>query len=153
MRRIALLFLLLFGAAFAFAQVSEIHYLENANLAWEEVTTDIDGNPLLSTDVVTYEAYIYDSALVIDDQIPANLISVGEVAEPTITIDFAGLPRVMYYAGVRVKVVDGTGGVTTSDIAWSYDPVAVDPTQPFAYIPLGGVLVLPLPTGLREAGM
>lgn len=154
MRRAILMAVVAFVAASAcFAQVDQIHYRENATLAWDAITTDFEGQPLLATDVVTYEVYLYDSALTLDDQNPALLISVGEVALPEVQIDFTGLARRMYYAGVRAKVIDGAGGMTVSNIAWSYDPVATNPTTPFGYIPLGGVLVLPLPSGLRDAGM
>lgn len=152
MRRwIAILVLLIVAASACYAQVDTVYYRDEAILAWNEMTEDAEGQPLLDTDTVVYEVYLYDSRLVIDDQDVALLTFVGETLLLEMEIDFGALPRVMYYAGVRARVEDGTGGVTYSDIAWSYDPVATDPTGPFAYIPLGGVLVLPLPAGLRDA--
>ena len=134
------------------AQVDQIHYREEATLTWDAVSTTADGQPLLDTDVVEYDAYLYDSRLSIDDQNIAELTSLGRTESTEILIDFANKPRAMYYAGVRVVVTDGTGSITESQIAWSYDP-EVTAESPFAYIPLGGVLVLPLPSGLRDSGM
>ena len=154
MRRFVLVVAVALVAAVAcMAQVEQIHYRDEATLAWDAVTVDADGQPLLETDVVSYEVYVYDSALLIDDQNPANLVLMGSPVAPELVMTFAGMARRLYYAGVRVVVVDGQGGVTYSQIAWSYDPVATDPTAPFGYIPLAGVLVLPLPRGLRDAGM
>ena len=134
------------------AQVDQIHYREEAVLMWDEVVLDDEGMPLLSTDTVEYDVYLYDSRLSIDDQDTTNLYTVGRTAENEVTIDFGAMARAMYYAGVRVVVTDGTGSITESQIAWSYDP-EVTALDPFAYIPLGGVLVLPLPSGLRDSGM
>jgi len=153
MKKILFLLAVMLIAVSCFAQVDTVHYIDSATLAWSAVTTDSEGEPLLDTDVVTYDVYLYNAADTLDDQNPAEISLVGNTADLEMPIDFTGMARAMYYAGVRVVVEDGQGTVTASDIAWSYDPVATDPIQPFAYIPLGGVLVLPAPTGLREAGM
>lgn len=154
MKRVVIILVAVLMAAACFAQtVDTVHYLDEGTLSWEAVTTDADGEPLLATDDVTYDVYMYNAAESIDDQVVANLISVGGTSDTEMVLDFTGLPRAMYYAGVRVVVTDAQGAVTTSAIAWSYDPVATDPIQPFAYIPLSGVLILSPPTGLSEAGM
>lgn len=153
MRKLIIVALLAFAAVACFGQVDQIHYLSNAELAWDPVTTDAFGAPLLPTDVVSYEVYIYDYYTgVASDQDPAQLIAVGTPTAPLQAIDFTGYPRTAFAAGVRVKVVDGQGVTTYSQIAWSYDPVATDPTVPFLYVPMG-VLLLPAPHGLRDAGM
>lgn len=156
MRKVLLtLAVLLFcSTAFLSAQVTEINYRDEATLEWNAVTTASDGSALLPTDVVTYEVFVYDYyGPAIDDQLDANLVLVGTPVSTSQVIDFAGFARTAYTAGVRAVVTDGQGGVTRGPIAWSYDPVATNPTGPFLYIPLAGVLVLPLPTGLRDVGM
>jgi len=155
MKRLLILTIVLFaGVLMGCPAQDNIYYQDTATLIWDAVTEDNDGNPLLPEDVVEYEVYIYDASETIDDQDPANLILVGTTSLTQQEIDFTGLPRAMYYAGVRAKVTDGQGLITYSDISWSYDASVVDPTsEPFAYIPLSGVLVLPAPQGLRDGGM
>lgn len=153
MKRIVLLIGVFLLTVSCFGQVDTVHYIDSATLAWSAVTTDASGEPLLDTDVVTYDVYLYNSAESIDDQDPGVLTAVGSTADVEMPIDFSGMARAMYYAGVRAVVTDGQGAVTVSDIAWSYDAVATDPIQPFAYIPLSGVLILSPPTGLQDVGM
>lgn len=153
MRKI-LLIGLLFVAAIACAQVDSIHYRDQATLEWAPVTTTLAGEPLLPEDTITYEVYAYDFYTgVADDQDPGQLTAMGSVVAPTIALDFSTMPRAAYTVGVRAVGTDGQGATTYSDIAWSYDPVATDPTAAFLYVPLGGVLILPAPTGLQDAGM
>jgi hypothetical protein len=129
-----------------------IHYINEATLVWDPVIADENGVPFAPTDIVTYDVYIYNSALTIDDQNPANLISMGNTAEAQLLMGFTGLPRALYWAGVRC-VVETDTEIVLSDIAWSYDEVATNPTEPFGYIPLEGVLIVPAPKGLRDSGM
>ena len=135
------------------AQVDEIHYLNTATLIWNPVTEDVDGTPFPVEFIVSYEVFMYNSQLSIDDQIPANLTAMGTSSIAELELDLSGFPYALYYAGVRYVVDNGQGVVTRSLIAWSYDPVATDPTGPFAYLHLEGSLFLPLPTGLRDSGM
>lgn len=140
--------LLLIVAVLGFAQVDNVYYLDEAVLAWDPVTEDVDGQPLLETDQVSYDVFLYDSTETLDDQDPSLLVSVGNTSDTQIAISFDNRDRSLYYVGVRVVVLDESGNTTVSPIAWSYDP-EVTAELPFGYIPLGGVLVLPLPTGLR----
>jgi hypothetical protein len=154
MRKLLTIGALLILAVSCFAQIDQIHYLDNATLAWDPVTTDANGDPLLPDDTVTYEVYVYDYYNPpTDDQVIADLTFVGAPTTTEQVINFSGFARTGWAAGVRAVVTDGQGAVYYSDIAWSYDPVAVNPIQPFLYVPLSGVLVLPIPTGLRESGM
>ena len=67
----------------------------------------------------------------VDDQNTANLMFVGSTPTDTATldIDISTWDRGFYYLGVRARGDDGQGTVAYSGIAWSYDPVAVDPTM------------------------
>jgi hypothetical protein len=155
MRKLMLTIVLLLVAAIGFAQVDSIHYRDTATLQWDPVTTDASGEPLLPGDTITYEVYVYDyyGGGVTDDQDVTQLTPAGTTVVASIDLDFSGLPRAAYAAGVRTVGTDGQGVTTYSAIAWSYDPVATDPMTPFFYVPLGGVLILPAPTGLQDAGM
>ena len=141
MKRILLVFLTLIAISCAgFAQ--DIIYRDQATLQWDDAAV------YLPEDVVTYEVYIYDSATVINDQIVANLIYVGETAALEMLIVFP--ERRNWYAGVRTKVVTGEPMTSYSVIVWSYD-AGVVATVPFVYQPLGGVVVPP--DNLRDSGM
>jgi len=126
----------------------DIIYKDQATLQWDAVTTDANGDPLLPEDTVTYEVYIYDSALTIDDQNTANLIFIAETAGTEQLIVFP--ERRNWYAGVRAKIVTGEPVTQYSMIAWSYDSEAVADV-PFGYQPLGGV-VPAVPDNLRDSG-
>lgn len=153
MRRVLVVGLLLVSVV-AFAQVDTIHYRDNAVLAWDAITEDINGEPLLPDDTVEYDVYIYDYySPPADIQDPAQLVYVGRTGLTEQQIDFSTLGRSAYAAGVRAVGIDGQGTVTYTDIAWSTDPVATDPTAPFLYVPLSGVFILPVPTGLRDSGI
>lgn len=152
MKRVFLLILAVLVAASLYAQVEQVHYIDGATLQWDAVSTDANGDPLLPEDVVSYDVYVYDYYNPpLDDQVVADLILVGSTSTTSLAIDFSGYSRTAWAAGVRAVVTDGQGVVTEGPIAWSYDAVATNPTAPFLYIPLSGVLVLPPPTGLREA--
>jgi len=127
----------------------DIIYKDQATLLWDAVTEDANGDPLLPEDTVSYEVYIYDSALTIDDQNTANLIF---IAEASVTEQLIVFPeRKNWYAGVRAKIVTGEGITNFSNIAWSYEEVPVTMTAPFAYQPQGGVVPAD-PQGLRDSG-
>jgi hypothetical protein len=130
-----------------FAQ--EILYRDSATLQWDAITTDANGDPLLPEDTVEYEVYIYDSALTIDDQNVANLIAIGTTSLTEQLITFPS--RRNWYAGVRAKLTDGSGYVTYSEIAWSYEEVPTVAVGPFVYQPLASVPEKP--QGLRDSEM
>ena len=67
----ALLILAVFALVACAAGAQEILYRDQATLQWDAIMD------VLPEDTVEYEIYIYDSALVISDQIIANLIYVG----------------------------------------------------------------------------
>ena len=127
----------------------EIIYKDQATLQWDAVTTDAAGDPLLPEDAVTYDVYIYDSTLVIDDQNPALLIHMGNTALTEMLITFPA--RRNWYAGVRAVVTTGEPATYYSAIAWSYNVEDVA-LLPFGYVPLGG-LVPSRPDNLRDSGM
>lgn len=148
MNRLALILLALVLVACAgFAQT--VIYRDQATLQWDAVTSDANGDPLLPEDTVTYEVYIYDSALSINDQLPANLIYIGETAATELVIVFPS--RRNWYAGVRAKVVTGEPATFYSAIAWSYDATKVA-DSPFVYQPLGSAAPA-IPDNLRDSGM
>ena len=125
-------------ACAGFAQ--DILYRDQATLMWDAIVS-------LPEDTVVYEVYIYDSATVVNDQDPANLIYVGETAATELLIVFPD--RRNWYAGVRAKLTTGEPMTGYSAIAWSYDAeVAV---SPFVYQPLGGAV--PVPDNLRDSEM
>ena len=141
MKRIAILGLLILVTACVFSQT--ILYRDQATLQRDAVTD------VLPEDTVTYEVYIYDSATVINDQLIANLIFVGETAATELLIVFPD--RRNWYAGVRTKLVTGEPLTSYSVIAWSYDAGVVGIDGPFVYQPLGGVPSAP--DNLRDSGM
>lgn len=120
---------------------------------WDPVTESVGGIPYLAGEI-RYEVFAYSTELfgTIDDQVPANVVSLGETLPdtPNMTIDISSWQRGFYYIGVRAIGDDGQGTVAYSDIAWSYDPVVVDPTPGrSAYLVDGGMPTdLSLPTGL-----
>jgi len=152
MRRIALLGLLLLVACGLSAQVTEIHYLNEATLLWDEVTADAGGTPFPPEFIVSYEVYLYNSQLAVDDQIPANVTLMGTASTPTFLLDLTGYPFALYWVGVRYVVDNGLGTTTYSTIGWSYDPAATDPTGPFGYLHVEATFFLPLLTGLKDSG-
>jgi hypothetical protein len=137
----------LFITVISFGQ--EILYRDTATLQWDAVTTDINGDALLPEDTVEYEIYIYDSALTIDDQNTVNLILVGTTSLTEQLITFPS--RKNWYAGVRAKLTDGSGYVTYSEIAWSYEEAPTVSVGPFVYQPLSSVPAAP--EGLRDSEM
>lgn len=146
MKKIFIILFLLVGIL-AFGQ--EIIYRDQATLQWDAVTTDVNGDPLLPEDTVEYEVFIYDSALTIDDQDPANLIAIGTTSLTEQLIVFPS--RKNWVAGIRAKLTDGSGYSTYSDIVWSYEEVPATSAGPFAYQPLASVPASP--RGLRDSEM
>lgn len=110
-------------------------------LVWEDVVLDEHGHPLLEGDTITYEVFVRHSAT-------ENEGSLGITDTTEATVDLSTLPRGYYYVGVRSIGETEEGAIEYSDIAWSNDPVAVDPTLPFAYL-VTGYLFPARPTGLR----
>ncbi len=149
MKKYLLIILALLLSVLVSSQV--IYYRDTVTLQWDDVTTDINGNPLLPEDTISYEVYIYDSLFqgIIPDQTISNLIYIGETTSNELEIIFSS--RKNWVAGVRSKVVDGSGAVCYSHIAWSYDAEVVYDI-PFLYAPLG--LLLPKsPRRLKDSEM
>lgn len=115
-------------------------------VVWEEVTVDADGNPILPEDTITYEVFYAPSPFAAGQE-----MSIAVVTLPEATVDLSALARGYYYIGVRSIGETAEGVVEYSDIAWSNDPVAVDPTLPFAYL-VAGPLYPARPTGLQTVG-
>lgn len=94
-----------------------------ATVAWDEVTTDVNGPITLEPgERLTYVVYLANS---ITDPDKANPTEVGRTQALTYTITLA--QKGSYYAGVRciMEVDDGTGTwsqVSESEVAWSDDP-------------------------------
>ena len=110
-------------------------------IVWDEVTTDVNGEPLIAGDIVTYNLY-YALAPGVDDAVLIGSVSVAEG-----TVDFSSQYRGYYYVGVSAVGETAEGAINESVIVWSNDPVAVGPTSRFAY-KVTGPLFLPPPSGL-----
>ena len=144
-KRIAVLLAVLLVAASCFAQPTDVEVIYSGMIpqivVWDEVDTDADGEPLIEGDVITYEVFYRRS-------IDVDAVSLGVVTLPEATVDLSALDRGYYYIGVRSIGETAEGAVEYSDIAWSNDPVATDPTLRFAYLVVGPLLPAP-PSGLR----
>ena len=149
MKKILLLVLfVLFVGTLACGQ--SVYYKNEATLQWDAVTVDAAGNPLLPTDALTYEVYIYDYNIgAIDSQNPMYLTFVSEMTAIEYLIVFPY--RTTWAAGVRAKLVDGDMNITYSVIAWSYIPEDADLVSgPFLYSPFGTPAK---PQDLRDSGI
>ena len=149
MKKICLLVLfVLFLGSLAFGQ--SVYYKNEATLQWDAVTVDAAGNPLLTTDTLTYEVYIYDYNLgVADPQSTGDLtfITGTPLLEQLIVFPY----RTTWAAGVRTKLVDSGETTTYSVIAWRYIPEDADVVSgPFLYSPFG---TPDKPEDLRDSGM
>jgi len=148
MKRAWLMLCLLLVAFAACGQT--VVYKSEATLAWDAVTLDTAGDPLLPTDVVDYEVYVYDYTVgVADPQDVGQLTCIGTTAALEQLIVFPH--RTVWAAGVRVRLTDGGSNVSYSALAWSYIEADADGvTGPFWYSPSG----LPQkPAALRDSGM
>lgn len=148
MKKVTLVGLLLLAAVALSCQT--IVYKSQATLQWDAVTQDQNGNPLLPTDVVAYEVYIYNYTTgVADPQNPSLLTLVTTTSQLEALIVFPY--RATWAAGVRVKLTDAGLNVSYSPIAWSYIVADADVVLgPFVYSPLGGPKK---PSGLQDKGM
>lgn len=144
---LVLLMVLMVGAT---ACGQQVYYKNEATLQWDVVTVDAAGNPLLPTDALTYEVYIYDyNTGIADPQDTACLTFIDEVAVVEKLIVFPY--RTTWAAGARTKLVDGDANVTYSVIAWSYILEDADVVSgPFLYSPYGTPAK---PEDLRDSGM
>lgn len=146
-RLMTALFLVLMVVACASAQT--VYYKDQATLQWDPVTVDAAGDPLLPTDVVEYEIYIYDYLQgVADPQSPAELTFVMETPNAEALIVFPY--RTTWAAGGRTKVTDEGGNVEYSPFAWSYVATDAGVDGPFLYVPFP---TLRAPLNLRDSGM
>ena len=124
MKKVFLVLLMLFIVALS-ACGQTVYYKNEATLQWDAVTVDASGNPLLPTDTLTYEVYIYDYNLgVADPQSTGELtfITGTPLLEQLIVFPY----RTTWAAGVRTKLVDSGETTTYSTIAWSYIPEDAD---------------------------
>jgi hypothetical protein len=132
------------------AQCQTVVYKSQATLQWDAVAADATGQPLLATDNVAYQVYIYNYTLgVADSQNVAQLVYVGTTSALEQLIVFPS--RAVWAAGVRVRLTDAGANVSYSSIAWSYIVADADVLAgPFVYSPSG----LPgKPKDLRDKGM
>ena len=147
-RALTIAALLLIAVAACFAQPTDVEVIYSGMIpqivVWDEVTTDEDGQPLIEGDAITYEVFYRRS-------LDEDAVSLGVVTLPEATVDLSALPRGYYYIGVRSIGETAEGAVEYSDIAWSNDPAAVDPTSRFAYLVVGPLLPA-VPSGLRTVG-
>jgi len=127
-----------------------VYYKNEATLQWDAVTTDADGNPLLPTDTLTYEVYIYDYNVGVAD--PQSIGDLTFIAGTPLLEQLIVFPyRTTWAAGVRTKLVDGDANITCSPLAWSYIPEDADIVSgPFLYSPFG---IPDKPEDLRDSGM
>jgi len=148
MKRFALVLVLMFFALAA--QCQTVVYKSQATLQWDAVTVDSAGQPLLPTDTVTYQVYIYNYTLGVAD--PQNVALLTYIDTTTALEQLIVFPsRAVWAAGVRVRLSDAGGNVSYSPIAWSYVVADADVVAgPFVYSPSG----LPgKPPRLRDKGM
>ena len=147
-RGITIAALLIMAATACLAQPTDVEVIYSGMIpqivVWDEVTTDATGDPLIEGDVITYEVFYRRS-------LDADAVSLGVVTLPEATVDLSALDRGYYYIGVRSIGETAEGAVEYSDIAWSNDSVAVDPTSRFAYLVVGPLLPA-VPSGLRTVG-
>ena len=122
------------------------------DVSWTAVIAGTDGTPYLPTDTILYDLFTRDAVPAMDDQNLANIIYAGSVSTTSGVVDFTAYVRGWYYVGVRTVVDDGLGTIKTSLIAWSYDPVYVDPTQRWLYT-VGGEIPDPPPPDSVHPGM
>src|SRR3990167_3911993 len=102
-----IVFVLLLVAALAGAQTV---------LYRDQATTDAQGNPLLPTDVISYEVYIYDYTIGVAD--PQNVVLLTFVAVmPTLEQLIVFPYRTVWAAGVRTRLVDAGANVSYSALA------------------------------------
>ena len=152
MKKFLIFMMLAFLSAVSCYSQMTIEYKDTATLTWSEVVSDANNVPLVSTDVVTYDVFMYDSALAIDDQVELNIDFLGNTVTNEFLLDFTNIARAFYWVGVRSVVTREDSTVVNSNIAWSYDEVATD-NAPFGYVRLTGILVVPAPGSLRDSGM
>lgn len=149
MKKVLFLFLFAFVVGSLAAQV--VVYEDTAELEWDAVTVDENGDPLLPGDVVDYEVYYYDrNNPPVDVQDVAQLNLAGSTATTSFTITFP--ERREWVVGVRATITDGGGTAgTPSSVAWSNIEEDVDVATmggPFFYTPL--VQSLNAPDNLRD---
>ena len=149
MKKVFLVLLMLFIVALT-ACGQTVYYKNEATLQWDAVTVDASGNPLLPTDTLIYEVYIYDYNLgVATPQSTSELtfITGTPLLEQLIVFPY----RTTWAAGVRTKLVDSGETTTYSVIAWSYIPEDADVVSgPFLYSPFGTPAK---PADLRDSEM
>ena len=100
-----------------FANATEFYTANQVTLAWDEVTTNVDGTTVPSSEIL-YRVWVYNA---ITDPDHSNPVELGETPDLTylITLNVEG----KYFPGVQtVRVIDGEE-VAESEIIWSSDPM------------------------------
>lgn len=132
----------------ATAGAQQIYYQNQATLEWDAVTTDLGGVPLLPTDVVEYQVYMYDRYTgVANPQDPTQLTYVGATAATELLIVFPY--RTEWAVGVRARVTDAGANIRYSGISWSDVAADTESGVPFWYVPYS---TPSRPAGLRDSG-
>ena len=147
-----LLFIILFALVLIWCAFGQeiIYYNSSPTLAWDAVTTDINGDIWLPEDTISYGIYIWDTALgdVTIQEISA-LTYIG--ATNTTEMELSFPYRSNWAAGVLVSVTDGEGNVVYSELAYSIEDAPITTPGPFVYAP--NLPIVPRVLGLRDSGI
>lgn len=150
MKRLFLLFAVCFGLVFSVAAQSQILYSNTPTFLWDAVTTDVNGDPFLPEDVVSYNVYIWDSA---NGNIAAQPISaltfLSNTASTQLQLSFPY--RANWVVAVAAKLITGASVETVGPIAYSTEAIPTTAIGPFVYVPQ--TLIVPKLRGLRDSGM
>lgn len=130
MKRLLILAVLAVVAVSCMAQPADVDIVYSGMIPrviiWDDVTEDIDGNPLLAPP--DYEVWV---ALQSDFSDAASL---GIVSVAQGTVDVSSLAAGYYYVGISTIIYDAEGNPVPSAIARSNDPLVVGPLGRFAYL-------------------
>lgn len=100
------------------AQALNWHTANQTTVAWDAVTLNSDGDPIPTTDAVSYVGYLVNAATDPEKTNPVEVYS-GTETQTTLTLTEEG----SYYFGVKAvrNLADGTVA-GESVIAWADDP-------------------------------
>lgn len=120
--KIILVALLIAGMTSAPAWALNWHTANQATVAWDAITADIDGDPIPAGFEVRYKVYLVNAATDPGKANPAEISTAGGILETQLTFTLAAKGK--YYVGVRAYQVDSTTGeeVAESAFAWSDNP-------------------------------
>ena len=147
MRRLLILTLFLVTVL---AAGQQIYYESTPTLEWDAVTTNLQGDPYLSSDTITYEVYAWDMAHGdVTLQPIDSLLFVGEATTNSLQLAFPYYTE--WAVAVRAVHTDGAGNVLRSGLAYSVSEGDTD-GSPFWYVPVT-TWVPARPRALRDSGM